>query len=103
MSRRLVWTIAFVLLLVALLAPAAESFDCWDHGGGLAGDSELPLAALALMMGLVAVVALAVARLGSPLVAVRLPRPAAVTDRFSGSRRLVSGSSSPPPLLMLRI
>jgi len=54
------------LLIVASLAPLAESFDSWDTTPGLAGDTEFNVAALALVVGLFATVAMLAVRLCCP-------------------------------------
>jgi len=66
MSRSLIRGVLLALLIVASLAPLAESFDSWDATPGLADDTEFNVAALALAAGLFATVALLAVRLCCP-------------------------------------
>jgi hypothetical protein len=51
MGRSLIWGVLLTLLIVASLAPLAESFDSWDATPGLANDTEFNVAVLALAAG----------------------------------------------------
>jgi hypothetical protein len=54
--------VLLVLLIAALLAPFAEAFDSWDASPALSSDTEFNTAALALVAGLFAAVALVAIR-----------------------------------------
>ncbi|MGD0682046.1 MAG: hypothetical protein ABR990_08345 [Terracidiphilus sp.] len=58
MVRSLLRGVLLALLIAASLAPLAESFDTWDTTPGLTSDTEFNVAALALVAGLFATVAL---------------------------------------------
>ena len=58
MVRSLIRRMLLALLIAASFAPAAEAFDCWDRTPGMAADTEFNSAALALVAGLFATVAL---------------------------------------------
>jgi len=47
---RILWTVVFLLLIAAMLAPLAEGFDRWDSAPGLGQDTEFQVAALAMGM-----------------------------------------------------
>src|ERR1035437_1181500 len=66
MGRSLIWGVLLTLLIVASLAPLAESFDSWDATPGLANDTEFNVVVLALAAGLFATVALLAVRLCCP-------------------------------------
>ena len=91
------------MLLAALLAPVLEAFDRWDSTPGLANDTEFHVAALAIVAGLLASVALVAARICC------LPGPfmrpqscaAGPVNRMAAPLPLFSGSS--PPGVPLRI
>jgi hypothetical protein len=103
MRGRLTLALVFVLLLVALMAPAANLFDHWDTVPGLFGDTEFQVAALALVAGLYAVIALL---LTASAVQLQLPvHPGQLAPRgsipLSITLRFVADTS--PPLTQLRI
>jgi hypothetical protein len=103
MVRHTIRNIVFVLLIVGLLAPVAESFDRWDSTPGLAGDTEFQVAVLAMAAGLFTVVALGVIRLCHRLRQVAhfcLP-VTGVTSREAAFLPFFPGCS--PPGVQLRI
>lgn len=92
-----------LLLIAAMLAPLAESFDRWDAAQSLTSDSEFPVAALALTLGLCAVVALVLGRLLRAVQSmVRLDLPVS-SPACAPARYVPCTSGSPPTVLQLRI
>jgi hypothetical protein len=103
MSQFLIRRVLLLLLIVALLAPVLETFDCWDSTPGLANDTEFHVAALAIFTGLLAAVALVAVRIWCPLVPFMRLRlcAAGAANRTAASLPFFSGSS--PPSIPLRI
>ncbi len=92
-----------LLLIAAMLAPVAEAFDHWDTLPGLADDLEFQIAAVALMSGLFAAVALLVLRAAHPMRPELGPRVAdAAEPCFALTLALTQADFSYPPL-QLRI
>ena len=99
MRSRILWTVVFLLLIAAMLAPLAEGFDRWDSAPGLGQDTEFQVAALALLGGLCAVVVLTIARAAARVSWVRFARVAAgVRLPLDVILARVPADCSPPPL-----
>jgi hypothetical protein len=103
MSEFPIRRVLLLLLIAALLAPVLETFDGWDSTPGLANDTEFHVAALAIVAGLLAAVALVAARICCPLVPFKRqqPRAAGPVNRMAAPLPFLSGSS--PPGVSLRI
>ena len=103
MRSRILWTVVFLLLIVAMLAPLAEGFDRWDSTPGLGGDTEFQVAALALMAGLCAVVVLVVARTAFRWNFFQVGVALASVPLTVGLTPLRVPADCSPPILQLRI
>jgi hypothetical protein len=103
MVRSAIRRVLLVLLIAASLAPVVETFDFWDSTPGLFSDTEFNVAALALVAGLFAAVALLAVRAfcpRTPQVHAKLP----VTGRtFLGTVLLPFFPGCSPPGMPLRI
>lgn len=99
MRSKWVWTIVILALIAAMLAPVAEAFDHWDSVPGLAGDLEFQVAAVALLSGLCAVVAILAVRISTRVRLVLHLRVVPVVETIHGMPLLaVAAACSPPPL-----